>query len=88
MGNFDWVSSTAYKKNENCLVLGSHGETAEYITRCYIPLKLEESIAIINHMGGFDVPPSTNLSELYNRYPLAMLLHSADMISCYVDERV
>lgn len=87
LGKYDWISSRAYKKRDDCLCIGSHGEAAEYLTRCYIPLTLGESIAIINHMGKWDKADSTDLTRLYKKYPEAVLLHLADMISCYIDEK-
>ena len=88
IGKFEWISVPAYKKRDIPFVLlGSHGEMSEYITRCYIPLRLQETSAIYNHHSGFDAPPSTNLTAIYNQYSECILLHLADMLSCYVDER-
>lgn len=92
LGNFDWVSIRGYKVREssNRFIFASHGQTAEYMVRRFIPLTCEESVAIINHMGGFDSNTSVgdNLTDIYNRYPLAALLHAADFISTYIDERI
>ena len=40
LGRFDWVPTKSYKKSEDRLCIGSHGETSEYITRTFIPLTL------------------------------------------------
>lgn len=88
IGNFDWVSEESYKvvEPEEQFMYGNHEETAEYMIRHYIPLKLEESVAILNHEGGMWDGTSKDVTPKYDRYPLACLLHVADMISMYVDE--
>ena len=87
-GKYNWVPVQGYKKKENSiLVLGSHGEMSEYITRCYIPLHTKETAAIYNHHSGFDAASTTNITAIYNNYSEALLLHLADMLSCYNDER-
>lgn len=90
-GRFDWVAVQAYKvrEPENRFVFSTHGHTSEYMTSCFIPLELEESAAITWHMGGMDAQNmSADVSLVYNQYPLAMLLHLADMVATYIDERV
>ena len=92
MGNFDWVAKETYKMKDaqNRFLYGNHEETAEYMVRTYIPLKLEESIAILNHHGStsYDCVPIESVAPKFEKYPLAALLHVADMISIYVDEGV
>lgn len=91
MGNFDWVAKSSYKMvdTKDRFLYGNHEETAEYMVRTYIPLKLEESVAILNHHGStnYDSVSIETVSPKFERYPLACLLHVADMISMYVDER-
>ena len=67
---------------------GSHAMTSEYIIRQYIPLTLSESIAVLHHMGGkgFD-SAQDNIATVFNQYNLATLLHLADMMATYIDER-
>ncbi len=92
MGNFDWVAKETYKIKDvhDRFLYGNHEETSEYMVRTYIPLKLEESIAILNHHGStsYDCVPIESVAPKFEKYPLAALLHVADMISTYVDERV
>lgn len=92
MGNFDWVAKETYKIKDvhDRFLYGNHEETSEYMVRTYIPLKLEESIAILNHHGStsYDCVPIESIAPKFEKYPLAALLHVADMISTYVDERV
>lgn len=90
-GNFDWEVEESYKvvDAEDRFLYGNHEETSEYMIRHYIPLKLEESVAILTHHGGtnYDSVPKESVFARYERYPLATLLHVADMISMFVDER-
>ena len=90
LGNFDWVSEEAYKMidTKNRFIYGNHEETSEFMIRKYIPLKLEESVAILSHHGslGYDSVPIESVSARFETYPLACLLHIADMISIYIDE--
>jgi len=90
-GRFDWVAVSAYKVRdpENRFIFSTHGHTSEYMTSCFIPLNVDESAAITWHMGGMDAQNmSADVSLVYNQYPLAMLLHLADMVATYIDERV
>lgn len=86
LGKFDWIAVPGYstKAFENRFIYGSHEQAAEFMTRTFIPLTVEESVAILHHMGGqaWD-SAKDNLSEVYTKYPLALLLHLADMISTY-----
>lgn len=90
LGNFDWVSEKTYqmKDSKDRFIYGNHEETSEYMIRKYIPLKLEESVAILTHHGSlsYDSVSIESVSQKYERYPLACLLHVADMISTYIDE--
>ena len=90
LGRFDWVAEFSYKIRDaqDRFVFGNHEETSEFMIKTYIPLSVDESVAILNHHGGMSydsIPPST-ISDKYNRYPLACLLHMADFLATYVDE--
>ena len=88
VGRFDWETVPCFRTRENRFLYGSHEQTAEFIIRHYIPLTVEESVAILNHMGGMSYDSTKlELAPFYNEYPLLTLLHCADMISTYVDER-
>ena len=42
----------------------------------------------MSHHGSADKEYIPNdLDEIYNRYTLALLLHQADMLACYINER-
>ena len=86
-GKYDWESVYEYKYKENQFVYGTDGETSEYMARQFINLSVEESVAIINSSG--DVDGNSNkgipLASIYSKYELAVMLHCADMLSCYID---
>jgi len=89
LGRFDWVSEEVYKvvHESKRFQYGNHEENSEFMIRCFIPLTLEESIAILHHHGGkgFD-STQQNISYIMSKNPLLTLLHAADMISTFVDE--
>lgn len=91
LGRFDWVSRECYKVKDASqrFIYSNHESTAEFMVRCYIPLKVEESVAIMHHHGGlgYDSIPSSAMSDIYIRYPLVTLLHVADMMSTFIDEK-
>ena len=88
LGKFDWFSVKAYKykDSKDRMCFGSHGQESEYLARCFIPLTMEESCAIIHHMGNLDSDASSveYLLDIYARHPLAAILHSADFIASYL----
>lgn len=90
VNRFDWETVSAYqtKPNGNRFIYGSDGETSEYMIRQYIPLTLEESIAIINTKGDSDGNQTrgANLGSLFSKYELPILAHCADLLACYVDD--
>lgn len=66
-----------------------HGEKSLWIVSQYINLTDDEALAIRWHMGGFDVAVKGGdfaCSNTYDRCPLALCLHLADMIAAHIDE--
>lgn len=66
-----------------------HGEKSVYIVSGFMRLSREEAMAIRWHMGGFDDSVkggSYALTGAFERYPLALLTHLADMQATYLDE--
>lgn len=67
-----------------------HGERSVYIIGGFMRLSREEAFAIRWHMGGFDDSVkggSYALNEAFEQFPLALLLHIADMQATYLDEK-
>lgn len=89
LGSFEWVSeeSWAVRDVSQRLIYGTHEENSEFMIRCYIPLTLEESAAILSHHAGLGDGNVKNVGDAYYRYPLANLLHVADMLATYTDEK-
>lgn len=90
-GRFNWVSTGVYKVKDSKKrpnVYSEHGVCSFLIANKYIKLTEEEIIAIINHHMDLDKSgyARTDISEIYNRYPLATLLHVADTLSTYINE--
>lgn len=67
-----------------------HGEKSVYLIERFMRLKPAEAIAIRWHMGGFDESVkggSFSLSLAFEKYPLAVKLHLADLESTYLREK-
>ena len=64
-----------------------HGEKSVFLIERFMRLKLEEAMAIRWHMGGFDDSTGYAMSQAYERYPLAVKLHLADLESTYLREK-
>ncbi len=89
LGNYDWQSVAGYRvKDAQDRFMGlEHCVDSVLIASRFIKLTEEEQIAIMNHhfaLGG--TPNQGNISEIMSRYPLAYLLHTADMHAVYLSE--
>lgn len=83
-----WVEKKVYTYQDD-LPLG-HGEKSLYLISKFIKLTDEEAAAIRWHMGGFDSAfrgGDRGLNIAFEKYPLAVLLHLADMKATYIVER-
>ena len=55
----------------------------------FIPLTVDESVAILHHMGSLSWDSAKDdITKVYAKYPLSLLLHEADMLATYIDERL
>ena len=87
-GAFYWDAVPQYTFQENFAV--GHGSKSVIILQQYIKLTPEEIIAIFHHMGSWGVPQGKELNALsavYEANTLAFLLHVADEMATYIDER-
>ena len=67
-----------------------HGEKSVFLIERFLRLKTSEAMAIRWHMGGFDDSArggSFAISQAYEKYPLAVKLHLADLESTYLREK-
>lgn len=90
-GNFTWVQVGAYKVKDDAnkeRVCAEHGVSSFLFVNDFVKLTEEETAAIINHHMDLDKSGyvRTDISEIYNRYPLASMLHIADTMATYLDE--
>ena len=89
-GRYEWVQVGAYKVREieQRIVVGDPGFNSVFILNKFIKLTEPEMVAIIN--CNLNVDSINNIPEyileIYNRYPLAFLLHLADYASICIDE--
>lgn len=83
-----WVRKPCYVRDE-AFPFG-HGEKSVFVIGRYLRLTPEEAMAINWHMGGFDARArggDHSVSEAFCKYPLAVLLHAADLEATYLDEK-
>ncbi len=84
----EWVQRPYYKVDDT-LPYG-HGEKSVYMISGFMRLTREEAMAINWHMGAFDERAKNNssiLKNVFSRYPIAFLLHLADYMASYLDEK-
>ena len=77
-----WEKKTAYKREQKGLTLG-HGITSMYLINQFLPLNVDEALAIRWHMSHWDVS-DVQVNELQasnENYPLVHLLQFADQLS-------
>lgn len=78
-----------YYSVEDSLPFG-HGEKSVYMISAFMRLTRDEAMAINWHMGGFDkrvIGGDYSISQAFAQYPLATLVHVADIMASYFDER-
>ena len=66
-----------------------HGEKSVFLIERFMRLHVDEAVAIRWHMGGFDDAVRGGCyseGDAYDKYPLAVLLHIADMKASHLDE--
>lgn len=67
-----------------------HGEKSVFLIERFMRLKASEAMAIRWHMGGFDESAKAGsfaISVAYEKYPIAVKLHIADLESTYLGEK-
>lgn len=84
-----WTKEENYKTKDasELFIYGNHEQNSEFMVRQFIPLTVEESTAILHHMGSMAWDSAKdNIGIVYNKYPLAVLLYVSDMISTYIEK--
>ncbi len=67
-----------------------HGEKSVFLIERFVRLKSAEATAIRWHMGGFDDAArggNFSISVAYDKYPIAVKLHLADLEATYLREK-
>lgn len=64
-----------------------HGEKSVLMIQFFMHLHREEAMAIRWHMGEFGDKNSNVISQAYDKYPLAVKLHLADLESTFLREK-
>lgn len=85
----EWVKVPYFTIEDN-LPYG-HGEKSVYMISGFMKLTREESMAINWHMGAFDgraINQSYLLSNVFYKFPTALLFHIADIEATYLDETI
>lgn len=83
-----WVQKPYYAI-EDGLPYG-HGEKSVYMVTGFMKLTREEAMAINWHMGAFDARAKENsrtLNQAFEKFPLALVFHMADIGASYLDEK-
>lgn len=78
--NNQWEQYDTYKFDEK-RHYGGHGSKSVFIVNFYIKLTFEEATAINCHMGLCGDSNDYAVGDAFRTYPLAYLLHVADMMS-------
>ena len=86
--NGTWVEVPFFSVEEK-FHFGGHGSKSVFILQQFIKLKPEEAVAINCHMGFADCGPSNvgDISNAFEQYPLAWLVHVADEAATYLLNR-
>lgn len=85
----EWIKKPYYAYDDP-LPYG-HGEKSVYMISGFMKLSREEAMAINWHMGGYDARNNIGsyvLSEAFQKFPLALVFHVADLMTSYLDEGI
>lgn len=90
LGKFDWEAQVTYKVKDSAerFVYGSLEQTSLYIIKKFLNLTMYEEIAILHALGqeNQERDSSDSTALIFSKYPLATLLHIADLQASYLDE--
>ena len=90
--NGQWIKVPFYsvKKSNERLLFGDHPTNSFYMISKFVKLTYEEELAIMYHEGAFDINLDgltlSRVMDVFKRSPLALLLHTADIMSTSIDE--
>lgn len=84
-----WVKVKEYRTRDakDRFVYGSHEQNSEFMAHTFFPLSVEEASAILHHHGGMSWDSAKDdIADVYSKFPLALLLHMADMTATFLCE--
>lgn len=88
-GKWEQKQEFKVKDANERFIYGNHEQNSEFMAHAFFPLSVEESSAILNHLGGMGADSAQMIAPtIYSKYSLALLLHMADLVACYIDEKV
>lgn len=64
-----------------------HGEKSVYLIQKYMDLTEEEALAIRWHMASWNDGEKKQAGKVFEKHELALLLHMADELATFIDER-
>lgn len=83
-----WTTVPFYRFEED-MPMGFHGPKSVFIISQFMELSPVEMACIANHMGAYGAMDGGRaLSSVFDKYPLALLLHAADTIAAHVKEEI
>ena len=85
LGDFIWESVMGYQFDDP-MPFG-HGSKSVYIVSSFMKLTREEAFAIRYHMSTWQNEDAGDPGKAYEMYELALLLHMADELASFVDEK-
>lgn len=80
-------SRVPYYAVKDQLPIGNHGDKSVFIIQRYMQLTNEEIAAIRYHMGAFQEGDTQGCNNAYEKYPLTVLVHIADLQATYGGKR-
>lgn len=83
----EWAK-VPYYTIENKSILVGHGYKSARIVNRYLDITDEEYMAIVHHMGYSAEDDIANISEIFRKSKLALLLHIADTKATFIDENL
>ena len=75
-----------YYAIDNRSILVGHGYKSARLVNKYMDITDEEYMAIVHHMGYSSDDNISNISEIFNKSKLTLLLHIADTKATFIDE--
>lgn len=81
----EWIKVPYYAVDNRSILVG-HGYKSARLVNKYMNITDEEYMAIVHHMGYSSDDNISNISEIFNKSKLTLLLHIADTKATFIDE--